>query len=57
MKYVPWTDPSQTVRVLTAFMCSKLEDTETVLPALSGMKSLVSQPVFTSSDALEVVKA
>ncbi|KAF7798029.1 hypothetical protein EIP86_009241 [Pleurotus ostreatoroseus] len=38
-------------------MCSKLEDTETILPALSGIKSLVSQPVFTSSDALEVVNA
>ncbi|KAH9943852.1 ARM repeat-containing protein [Amylocystis lapponica] len=47
----------QSVRVLVTFYCGKLEDTETIIPALRGLASLVSQPLFTSSDAVEVMKA
>ncbi|GJE98061.1 Dos2-interacting transcription regulator of RNA-Pol-II-domain-containing protein [Phanerochaete sordida] len=47
----------QAVKVLVLFMCSKLEDTETIIPALKGLVSLVTQPAFTSVDAVDVVKA
>ena len=43
--------------VLVQFMASKLEDTETIIPALKGLVSLVTQPAFTSIDAGYVVKA
>ncbi|KIP04531.1 hypothetical protein PHLGIDRAFT_191607 [Phlebiopsis gigantea 11061_1 CR5-6] len=43
--------------VLVQFMCGKLEDTETVIPALKGLNSLVVQPALTSPDAVDVVKA
>ncbi|KAI0339641.1 ARM repeat-containing protein [Trametopsis cervina] len=47
----------QSVRVLVSFMCEKLSDTETVIPALSGLKALVLKESFTSSDAVDVSKA
>ncbi|KAI0352164.1 ARM repeat-containing protein [Trametes cingulata] len=47
----------QSVRVLTTFYCGKLEDTETIIPALKGLATLTKLPAFTSSDALEVIKA
>ena len=45
------------VKVLVHFMCGKLEDTETIIPALKALTSLVTQPAFTSTDAVDVVKA
>lgn len=45
------------VRVLTTFYCGKLDDTETIVPSLQGLTTLVKLPQFTSSDALEVVRA
>ncbi|OBZ73673.1 MMS19 nucleotide excision repair [Grifola frondosa] len=47
----------QSVRVLVTFYCGKLEDTETIVPALKGLVSLTSLNAFTSSDAVEVMKA
>ena len=51
------TDSSQAVRVLTAFMCSKLEDLETIVPALKGINALASQPSFAATDAVDVTRA
>ncbi|GBE89610.1 MMS19 nucleotide excision repair [Sparassis crispa] len=45
------------VRVLVTFYCGKLEDTETIIPALKGLLSLTSMPLFASNDAVEVMKA
>ena len=45
------------VQVLTTFYCGKLDDTETIVPSLQGLMTLVTLPPFTSGDALEVVKA
>ncbi|EMD39279.1 hypothetical protein CERSUDRAFT_82017 [Gelatoporia subvermispora B] len=47
----------QAVRVLVTFYCGKLEDTETIVPALKGLVSLTSLPTFTGTDAIEVVNA
>ncbi|CDO69761.1 hypothetical protein BN946_scf184766.g6 [Trametes cinnabarina] len=47
----------QAVRVLVSFYCGKLEDTETIIPALKGLVTLTKLPAFTSPDAVEVVKA
>ncbi|KAL1941257.1 hypothetical protein VTO73DRAFT_7469 [Trametes versicolor] len=47
----------QSVRVLTMFFCGKLEDTETIIPALKGLVTLTKLPAFTSIDAVEVIKA
>ncbi|KAI0831813.1 ARM repeat-containing protein [Trametes gibbosa] len=47
----------QSVRVLTAFYCGKLEDTETIIPALKGLVTLTKLPAFTSTDAVEVIRA
>ena len=43
--------------MLTAFMCSKLEDLETIVPALKGISALASQPSFAAADAVDVIKA
>ena len=43
--------------MLTTFYCGKLDDTETIVPSLQGLMTLVTLPQFTSGDALEVVKA
>ncbi|KAJ6480897.1 Dos2-interacting transcription regulator of RNA-Pol-II-domain-containing protein [Mycena sanguinolenta] len=45
----------QSVKVLTAFFCGKLDDTETIEPALKGLASLPA--VCSSSDALVMIKA
>lgn len=45
------------VRVLVTFYIGKLEDTETIVPALKGLVTLSSLPPFISSDAIEVVRA
>ncbi|OSD04782.1 ARM repeat-containing protein [Trametes coccinea BRFM310] len=47
----------QAVRVLVSFYCGKLEDTETIVPALKGLVTLTKLPAFTSPDAIEVVQA
>ncbi|TFK91443.1 ARM repeat-containing protein [Polyporus arcularius HHB13444] len=47
----------QSVRTLVAFYCGKLEDTETIIPALKGLVTLTKLPLFTSIDAVEVAKA
>ena len=49
--------PIDLVRVLVTFYCGKLEDTETIVPALKGLVTLVGAPGLTSTDAVEVVKA
>ncbi|KAK7064893.1 MMS19 nucleotide excision repair [Favolaschia claudopus] len=45
----------QSVKVLTVFFCDKLEDTETIVPALKGLASLPS--ICSSADALFTIKA
>lgn len=57
MIFDPDVSNTLAVRVLTTFYCGKLDDTETIVPSLRGLKTLVKFPQFTSSDALEVVKA
>ncbi|KZT25249.1 ARM repeat-containing protein [Neolentinus lepideus HHB14362 ss-1] len=47
----------QSVKVLTSFLCGKLDDLETVVPALKGLASLTYLPTFTSDDAVDVVNA
>ncbi|OSX64436.1 hypothetical protein POSPLADRAFT_1065586 [Postia placenta MAD-698-R-SB12] len=47
----------QSVRVLVTFYCGKLEDTETIIPALRGLVPLMSLSPVTSADAVEVTKA
>ncbi|KAF8159570.1 Dos2-interacting transcription regulator of RNA-Pol-II-domain-containing protein [Crassisporium funariophilum] len=46
----------QSVRVLTTFYCEKLEDSETVKPALSGILTLVSLPSFSPPEATAVIE-
>lgn len=44
--------------MLTRFYRGKLgDDTDTIVPCLQGLATLVTFPQFTSSDALEVVEA
>ncbi|KAF8217060.1 Dos2-interacting transcription regulator of RNA-Pol-II-domain-containing protein [Mycena galopus ATCC 62051] len=45
----------QSVKVLTAFFCDKLDDTETIVPALKGLASL--PPICSASDALVMINA
>ncbi|KAJ7694662.1 Dos2-interacting transcription regulator of RNA-Pol-II-domain-containing protein [Mycena rosella] len=45
----------QSVKVLTAFFCDKLDDTETIVPALKGLASL--PPICAQGDALVIVNA
>ncbi|KAJ7464465.1 ARM repeat-containing protein [Mycena latifolia] len=45
----------QSVKVLTAFFCDKLDDTETIVPALKGLASL--PPICSSADALVIINA
>ncbi|KII87506.1 hypothetical protein PLICRDRAFT_55462 [Plicaturopsis crispa FD-325 SS-3] len=47
----------QSARVLTVFYCGKLEDTETIIPALKGMVSLLSLPSCTPTDAVDIANA
>jgi hypothetical protein len=45
------------VKTLTAFYIGKLEDTETIVPALKGLLPLSRLSPFTSSEAVDVVNA
>ncbi|SJL03979.1 uncharacterized protein ARMOST_07336 [Armillaria ostoyae] len=47
----------QSVRVLATFYCSKLEDTETIIPALKGLLSLSRLINCTHEDVLVIVRA
>ncbi|KAJ3862033.1 ARM repeat-containing protein [Lentinula novae-zelandiae] len=47
----------QAARVLTSFYCSKLEDSETVVPALKGLVSLTKMPSSTSEDVPSILDA
>ncbi|KIK80675.1 hypothetical protein PAXRUDRAFT_833382 [Paxillus rubicundulus Ve08.2h10] len=47
----------QAVRVLVTFYCSKLEDTETITPALKGLSHLVSFPSFSSNEVSDTLSA
>ncbi|EGN92276.1 hypothetical protein SERLA73DRAFT_99542 [Serpula lacrymans var. lacrymans S7.3] len=47
----------QAVRVLVAFYRSKLEDTETITPALKGLSFLVKSPACNSTDALDILSS
>ncbi|THH18072.1 hypothetical protein EW146_g2870 [Bondarzewia mesenterica] len=44
----------QAVKVLIQFFTSKLEDTETIIPALKGILNLTPLPSFISDDAIEI---
>ena len=44
-------------KVLVKFMSEKLDDTDTIIPALKGLASLVTLPAFTSVEAVDVMKA
>lgn len=46
-----------TVRVLVTFFRGKLEDTETIIPALKGLVALVTKPAFGSSHAVDILQA
>ncbi|KAK0467221.1 ARM repeat-containing protein [Desarmillaria tabescens] len=47
----------QSVRVLVTFYCSKLEDTETIIPALKGLLSLSRLNNCTNEDVPVIIKA
>ncbi|KAL4245852.1 MMS19 nucleotide excision repair protein [Abortiporus biennis] len=47
----------QSVRVLVTFFRGKLEDTETIVPALEGLATLVTLPNFASSDAIDIIQS
>lgn len=46
-----------TVRTLVAFYIGKLEDLDTIIPALKGLLPLSKLASFTPEDAAEVLKA
>ncbi|KAF7971317.1 hypothetical protein HWV62_21494, partial [Athelia sp. TMB] len=46
----------QHTRVLVTFMCGKLDDTETIIPALSALVTLAGLPTCTSQEALEICR-
>ncbi|KAG6821481.1 hypothetical protein H0H93_010205 [Arthromyces matolae] len=45
----------QSIRVLTTFYCGKLDDTETIIPALKGLNTITARGV--SEDAASIVQA
>lgn len=47
----------QAVHVLATFYCTKLEDTETITPALRGLSHLVKCPALASSDVPDLLSA
>ncbi|KAF5355338.1 hypothetical protein D9758_006078 [Tetrapyrgos nigripes] len=47
----------QSARVLTKFYCSKLEDFDTIIPALKGLATLTTLPTSTEEDVPEILKA
>jgi DNA repair/transcription protein MET18/MMS19 len=44
-------------RVLVTFYCGKLDDTETMIPALKGLVPLASLPTCTSIDVEDIIRA
>ncbi|KAF8637616.1 hypothetical protein AX17_002685 [Amanita inopinata Kibby_2008] len=44
------------IKVLTAFYCEKLNDTETIIPALKGLVTLTALPTFSSEEASTVIR-
>ncbi|KAH7105998.1 ARM repeat-containing protein [Auriculariales sp. MPI-PUGE-AT-0066] len=44
-------------RTMLAFFCQKLEDTETVIPALKAIHTLTALPTFTAEDAVATCEA
>ncbi|KAG2150264.1 Dos2-interacting transcription regulator of RNA-Pol-II-domain-containing protein [Suillus bovinus] len=47
----------QAIRVLTTFYCSKLEDFETIIPALNGISYLVKFPNIQSAEVKDILNA
>ncbi|KAI0306124.1 ARM repeat-containing protein [Multifurca ochricompacta] len=47
----------QSVKVLVAFFASKLEDTETIIPALKGMLALTPIPVLVPENVVDICEA
>ncbi|KZT43226.1 hypothetical protein SISSUDRAFT_1057991 [Sistotremastrum suecicum HHB10207 ss-3] len=47
----------QATRVLVNFYCGKLDDSDTVIPALKGLVPLCKLPTFTSSDAIQTIES
>ncbi|KAG2068710.1 hypothetical protein BDR04DRAFT_1206804 [Suillus decipiens] len=47
----------QAIRVLTTFYCSKLEDLETIIPALDGLSYLVKFPNIQSTEVKDILNA
>jgi DNA repair/transcription protein MET18/MMS19 len=43
--------------VLVLFYCDKLDDTETIIPALKGLVPLTSNTSFTYEDAVTTIRA
>ncbi|KZP21037.1 ARM repeat-containing protein [Athelia psychrophila] len=46
----------QHTRVLVTFMCGKLDDTETIIPALNALVTLSSLPTCTAVDAQDICR-
>lgn len=46
-----------TVHVLVTFYCDKLDDIDTVIPALKGLVPLVNSANCTDEDAIQVVQS
>jgi len=44
-------------RVLVTFYCGKLDDTETIVPALKGLATLASLLTCTPSDVEDIIRA
>ncbi|KAG5647525.1 hypothetical protein DXG03_009462 [Asterophora parasitica] len=47
----------QSVRVLATFYCGKLDDTETMIPALKGLNTLTTLPTCSSTEATSIIEA
>ena len=43
--------------MLVNFYCNKLEDSETVMPAVKGFLPLAALPTYTTSDAIDTINA
>lgn len=56
-RLLPIMNPSDLAHRLSVFYCSKLEDTETIIPALKGLISLAKLSSCTAEDAIIIVKA
>ncbi|KAJ1306672.1 hypothetical protein OPQ81_007667 [Rhizoctonia solani] len=47
----------QSTRVLTTFYCEKIQDADTVIPALDGLLTLVSLPTFGVNEATDTAQS